>query len=129
MILWLTNCKPKETDTAFGKNYNSERLKYGSPTIHDYMLLDISWDSVKNWETPLSIQDTISIGYHSGKGYYIHPDSVIQEDDIYRKRISDTTFAYIGILTFGNIKNHRFRSIYYDTTCANSINLKLGSST
>lgn len=87
------------------------------------MELKTELDSFLYWETPLSIQDTITKGYHAGKGCYIHPDSVLQEDDIFRKRISDSTFAFIGILTMGNPYTHRFRSIYYDTVCATAIEL------
>ena len=75
------------------------------------------------WTSPLSLQDTITKGYHAEKGCHIHPDSVLQEDDIFRKRISDSTFAFVGILTMGNSRDHRFRSIYYDTVCATDIQL------
>ena len=107
----------------FGKNYNEVRRAYGSPIIHEYMELKMESGSFLFWTASLSLQDTITKGYHAEKGCHIHPDSVLQEDDIFRKRISDSTFAFIGILTMGNQHDHRFRSIYYDTVCAADIQL------
>lgn len=110
-------------DTKFGKQYNKVRLEYGSPIIHDYLVLEYTEESYECWGIPKEIHDTIRMGFHEGKCFYINPDSILQEDDIFRKRINDTTFAFIGILTFGNSKEHEFSSIYYDTVDARYLKL------
>ena len=126
VLISLLSCNTMAPDTKFGKQYNAIRLKYGSPIIHDYMELHMDGEGYESWRIPSQMHDTISKGFHAGKGFYIHEDSVLQEDDIFRRRISDTTFAFIGILTRGNIHENRFTSIYYDTACANSIGFDNG---
>jgi hypothetical protein len=119
----LSSCNPfAERDTQFGKRYNAVRLQYGSPVIHDYMVLGTHDNRFESWEIPGQIPDTITTGFHEGKGIHIHKDSVLQEDDIFRKRIDDTTFAYIGILTYGNPGKHEFSSIYLDSVDVRKVN-------
>ncbi|SHG39701.1 hypothetical protein SAMN04488109_0045 [Chryseolinea serpens] len=113
-----------DVETKFGKQYNSVRLKYGSPIIHDYMKLEISDEDFENWRIPRAIHDTISTGFHAGKGFYINKDSTLQEDDIFRKRIDDTTFAFVAILTFGKVSKNQFTSIYYDSVDEKELTLK-----
>ena len=122
-VLLLVSCNTGR-DTKFGKQYNTIRQQYGSPVIHNYMKLKSTSDSYENWITPLGIHDTITAGFHAGKGFYIHQDSVLQEDDIFRKRIDDSTFAYVAILTYGNLNKNRFSSIYYDSVDAGYLKLK-----
>lgn len=125
IVLIVTNCTSKNKFDIFGKSYNKTRNEYGSPIIHDYMIeIRLPFDSIMSFETPIEIQNTIKKGYHAGKTFYIYKDSILQEDDIFRKRISDSTFAFIGILTYGNRQTHSYSSIYYDTTCAKDIGLK-----
>lgn len=121
-VLLFGNCTKQKCTEIFGKDYNSIRIKYGSPIIHEYMQNVICEDSFQRWITPLPVQDTITIGYHAGKGMYVHPDSVLQEDDIFRKRINDSLYLFVGILTYGNIHKVEFKCIY-DTVCAKSIDL------
>ncbi|MBL3657222.1 hypothetical protein [Fulvivirga sediminis] len=122
MLLALLSCK-YTNDTQFGKQYNAIRMEYGSPVIHDYMRLRIADTDFENWRAPQTMHDTISIGFHAGKGFYIHHDSILQEDDIFRKRINDSTFVFIAILTHGNLKKHQFTNIYYDTVDERSLKL------
>lgn len=112
-FLELFGCESR--DTRFGKQYNSTRAKYGSPILHDYMALESSDDEFELWRAPIEIHDTIKTGFHAGKGFYINPDSTLQEDDIFRKRINDSTFAFVAILTYGNVRKNKFTSIYYDS--------------
>lgn len=121
LFFGLVCCDSK--DTRFGKQYNGIRVKYGSPILHDYMQLEYADDGAEFWRTPMDIHDTIKTGFHAGKGFYIHKDSILQEDDIFRRRIDDSTFAYIGILTYGNLNNHRFTSIYYDSIDSRELTL------
>ncbi len=121
-VIWiLYNLRIKSIDTKFGIQYNATRIEYGSPIIHDYLELQSSDNTFEHWHIPDEIHDTIRSGFHAGKGFYIHQDSILQEDDIFRKRINDSTFIFIGILTYGNLKKHKFSSIYYDTVDARSI--------
>jgi len=118
----LLSCESK--DTIFGKQYNPIRTKYGSPILHDYMKLQSSDDEFELWRAPIEIHDTIKTGFHAGKGFYIFPDSVLQEDDIFRKRIDDSTYAFVAILTYGNLKKNEFRSIYYDSVDVRELKLQ-----
>jgi hypothetical protein len=79
------------------------------------MTLENADEDFELWRTAQEIHDTIRPGFHAGKGFYIHKDSVLQEDDIFRKRINDSTFVFVAILTFGNLKDSKFTSIYYDS--------------
>ncbi len=98
---------------------------YGSPILHDYLKLKDADEEFEHWQIPLEIQDTITTGFHAGKGFYIHRDSVLQEDDIFRKRIDDSTFAFVAILTYGNLKKNEFTSIYYDSVDARDLKPKV----
>lgn len=111
-------------DTKFGKQYNAVRETYGSPIIHDYMDLTTTDEDFERWQIPLQVHDTIRTGFHAGKGFYIHQDSILQEDDIFRKRIDDSTFAFVAILTYGKANKHNFTSIYYDSVDARKLKLK-----
>lgn len=88
------------------------------------MKLEASVEDFETWGIPRGIHDTISTGFHAGKGFHIHKDSTLQEDDIFRKRIDDTTFAFIAILTFGKLSKNQFTSIYYDSVDAKALTLK-----
>jgi hypothetical protein len=88
------------------------------------MELQSSDDEFELWRIPMEIQDTIKTGFHSGKGFYIHPDSTLQEDDIFRKRINDSTFAFVAILTYGNLRKNEIRSIYYDSVDERQLRLR-----
>jgi len=125
MILIFFGVLSCETsDTKFGKQYNGIRLKYGSPILHDYLELERADEDFELWRIPSEIHDTIRMGFHAGKGFYIHNDSVLQEDDIFRKRINDSTFAFIAILTYGNLEKNEFTSIYYDSVDERQLKLK-----
>jgi hypothetical protein len=88
------------------------------------MTLKNAEEDFELWRTPQEIHDTITTGFHAGKGFYIHKDSVLQEDDIFRKRINDSTFAFVAILTFGNLKESKFNSIYYDSVDERELKLR-----
>lgn len=124
MLFVVISCNTREQDTKFGKQYNATRLKYGSPIIHDYMELKTADEGFELWRTPPEIHDTIASGFHAGKGFYINDDSVLQEDDIFRKRIDDSTFAFIGILTYGNLTKNQFTAISLSSVDARELELK-----
>lgn len=119
-LLGLVSCESR--DTKFGKQYNIVRVKYGSPILHDYLELE-STGRFELWEIPEEIHDTIRTGFHAGKGFYIIGDSVLQEDDIFRKRIDDSTFAFLAIITYGNLAKSEFTDIYYDSVDARQLKL------
>lgn len=121
-FLGLLSCETSET--RFGKQYNRIRVKYGSPILHDYLVLKSADEGFEHWRIPDEIHDTITTGFHAGKGFYIHNDSILQEDDIFRRRIDDSTFAFVAILTYGNLKNNEFSSIYYGSVDERELKLK-----
>ncbi|MEL7002408.1 MAG: hypothetical protein AAFN93_06705, partial [Bacteroidota bacterium] len=107
----------------FGRQYNEIRIEYGSPIIHDYLELESTSDDYECWGISRKIHDTIRIGFHEGKCFHIAKDSTLYEDDIFRKRINDSTYVFIGILTYGNRRDHKYEAIYYDTADARSLNV------
>ena len=117
------SCNTAVPDTKYGKQYNTIRLKYGSPVIHDYMELKTADEGFELWRIPPEIHDTITSGFHAGKGFSIYEDSILHEDDIFRKRIDDSTFAFIGILTRGNLIRNQFTSIYLGSVDARELKL------
>lgn len=120
----LSGC---QKETKFGKQYNSVRLKYGSPIIHDYLEFEYGDSDRECWGIPKAVHDTISIGFHEGKCFNIGDDSVLYEDDIFRKRINDSTFLFVAIITYGNPKSHYYKAIYYDTVDIRSLNISTSS--
>ncbi len=120
-LLELVACESR--DTKFGKQYNKVRVKYGSPILHDYLKLESTDGKFELWEIPQEIHDTIRAGFHAGKGFYIIRDSILQEDDIFRKRIDDSTFSFVAIVTYGNPTKNEFTNIYHDSVDARQLKL------
>lgn len=102
-----------EKSTKFGKAYNQIRKTYGSPIIHEYMRLKSTSDDFEHWRTPESTNGKFDKGFHYGKGFYIHEDSVLQEDDVFRIRINDSTYQQINILTYGKPNSVEFNCILF----------------
>lgn len=123
IILFAVACRNNYAQ-RFDKAYNPVRKIYGSPVIHDYMELALDGDTSRKWSTPNAIQDTITKGFHADKVMYVYPDSVLSEDDWFRKRLSDSTFAFLEISTYGNPHTRKFTSILYDTVCASELGLE-----
>ena len=117
-------CKENEKASKFGLAFNKTRLKYGAPVIHDYLCLESTSEKMESWSLSKEIQDTISIGFHDGKGVFLQTDGLLEEKDIFRKRINDSTFVMLGILTYVS-KDMKvdFPDIWYDTISAGSIGL------
>lgn len=101
--------------TKFGTALNPTRLKFGAPIIHKYMCFESITQEMENWETPIDFQKSCKKGFHAGKGIFLKSDADLDEKDIYRHRINDSTFEMLGILTEIRKGEVSFPNIWYFT--------------
>jgi hypothetical protein len=93
------SCDKDGKNAKRGRALNEQRLKYGIPIIHDYLCFDRWTGKVEGWDAPISYQLSTQRGFHAGKGVFLTSDAEMDEKDIYRKRVNDSTFAMLGIST------------------------------
>lgn len=96
-------------------------MQYGAPIIHDYMCFDQGTMKMEGWDAPVEYQLSAVTGFHAGKGVFLQSEAELDEKDIYRHRIDDSTFEFLGILT--EVRNGvvSFPNIWYDTIDVNTI--------
>lgn len=119
-----TPCGQNPPNSELGISFNSERLKYGAPIIHSYLCFQSTSEKMESWGLAYELEDTMKGGYHAGKGIFHSKGALLDEKDIYRKRIDDSTLIMLGILTYVS-KDFKveFPSIWYDTLNASSVGL------
>lgn len=119
-----TYCKENAALSKFGHPFNKTRLKYGAPIIHDYLCFESGSPKMESWGLPKEIQDTITVGFHEGKGVFLTSEGILDEKDIFKKRLNDSTFIMLGILTYVS-KDMKvdFPNIWYDTISTSTIGL------
>ena len=108
------NC-PNNLQAKSGKSLNPTRLKFGVPVIHNYMCLESVTNKMESWGTPVDFQKNAKTGFHAGKGVFLISDAELDEKDIYRHRINDSTFEMLGILTEVRNGKASFPNIWYHT--------------
>jgi hypothetical protein len=124
------SCNENGSIAKFGKPFNNLRSKYGAPIIHDYLCFETATDKMETWGLSKEIQDTITAGFHEGKGVFLKTDGLLDEKDIFRKRINDSTFIMLGILTYvSKDMKVEFTNIWSDTVSARTIGLARTSQT
>jgi len=79
------------------------------------MCLELVTDKMESWETPATFQKTAKTGFHAGKGIFLQSDPDLDEKDIYRHRLNDSTFETLGILTEVRNGKSSFPNIWYST--------------
>lgn len=115
-------CKENGLLSKFGQSFNKTRLKYGAPIIHDYLCYESATDKMESWGFSKEIQDTITVGFHEGKGIFLKSEGMLDEKDIFKKRINDSTFIILGILTYvSKYMKVYFPNIWYDTVSVSTI--------
>jgi hypothetical protein len=97
IILNLYSCAQQvDSNFKFGRKYNSIRHKFGAPLIKNNME---AHDCCGNWTTYMvKEQPTDKNPYHYCKAIStIINDTVIEENDVYRRNIDDTTMMQLDI--------------------------------
>lgn len=127
LMLFSCSIDPKAFCTGkskYGREYNKIRLQVGAPIIHNYMCLETPNATFEeSWRMPKALQMKAKNGFHAGKTIFLQSEAQLDEKDIFRKRIDDTTFMMLGILTEVRNGKTEYPSIWFMTVDARDISL------
>jgi hypothetical protein len=110
-----SNCGSNAGAGRFGRSHNNLRLKYDVPIVHDYLCFVASSKIEESWRAPIDFQLASPKGFHAGKTIFPDTGAELDEKDIFRHRIDDSTFNMLGFVTEVRDGAVTVRSIWYDT--------------